>query len=161
LRRLVDVALAKFGGIDVVVNAAGDVKQSGLLLELWHDDDYAASQLRTNCLAPIELVSAVHQACWKDESRQNAERNRCVINVGCMSGVTVYGESGKGTFAAAAAALNMLTLHLSLELAPYSVRANAVCAARTLNQPAIAAPVAAVKKLMSNGDTGTIVLAGT
>ena len=157
LRRLVEVALAKFDVIDAIVNAAADVNFHGKLLELWHDDEYAPLQMQTNCIAPIELVSAVHQQCWKDQSNQNLTRNRCVINMSCLSGIRTYGTTGQGFSACSAAALNMLTFHLSLELAPYSVRANSVCMPKLRDQSSIKQAVEAVTKLLSGKDSGTIV----
>jgi NAD(P)-dependent dehydrogenase (short-subunit alcohol dehydrogenase family) len=157
LRRLVEVSLARFGRIDAIVNVAADTKFHGKLLELWPDDEYASGQLETNCVAPLALVSAVHQACWKDRSRENAAGNRSVVNVSSMSGLYAYKDTRQAFYAASKAALNMLTLHLSLELAPYSVRANALCPGRFSDQPSTGRVVEAVRDLLEGAATGTVV----
>jgi NAD(P)-dependent dehydrogenase (short-subunit alcohol dehydrogenase family) len=156
VRRLVEVSLARFGHVDAIVNLAADVKFHGKLIELWHDDEYAPTQLQTNCIAPLQLVSAIHQHCWKDQSRQNAARNRSVVNVSCLSGLYVYNETGQAFYAASKAALNMLTMYLSLELAPYSVRANALCPDRFSDQASACRVAREVQKLLTGVATGAV-----
>jgi NAD(P)-dependent dehydrogenase (short-subunit alcohol dehydrogenase family) len=157
VRRLVEVSLARYGKVDAIVNVAGDVQVRGKLLELWHDDDDFTSELQTNCFAPLRLVSAIHYYCWKDQCGENAERNRCVVNVSCLSGLYVYRDSRTAFHGASKASLNMLTMYLSLELAPYSVRANAICPGRATDEPALDRIVRAVKELLLGAATGTIV----
>jgi NAD(P)-dependent dehydrogenase (short-subunit alcohol dehydrogenase family) len=157
IRRLVEVVLAKFDAIDVLISAAGDVNPHGKLLELWHDEPYAEDQIRLNALAPLELISAIHQSFWKDQARSNAWLNRCVIIVSCMSGITVYDDAGLGITGAAAAALNLLTLYASLELASYGIRANVFCAPRSKDAKALARTVQGIEQLLSCKATGTIV----
>ena len=50
-----------------------------------------------------------------------------MLNLSCVSAVSVRPDGGKGYCAASYAALNVLTVHLAAELTPYAVRANAVC----------------------------------
>jgi NAD(P)-dependent dehydrogenase (short-subunit alcohol dehydrogenase family) len=156
VQRLVEVALARFGHVDAIVNLAADTKFHGKLLEFWHDDEYAPAQLQTNCVAPVQLISAVHQHCWKDQSDQNAARNRSIVNISCLSGLYVFSDTGQAFYGASKAALNMLTLYLSLELAPYSVRANALCLGRLSDQPSVSRIIGAIKRLLSGEETGTV-----
>jgi NAD(P)-dependent dehydrogenase (short-subunit alcohol dehydrogenase family) len=155
IRRLVEVAMARYGQIDAIVNSAGDVETHGKLLELWHDDDYAQIQLQTNCISPMQLVSAVHYHCWKDDTEQNRGMNRSVLNVSCISGVSMRPAIGTAFRAASYAALNMLTLHVASELAPYSVRANAVCFDRHAG-PVRGRVVEAVISLLCGSETGVL-----
>lgn len=157
LRRLVEVAMAKHGRIDAVINSAADVRFHGKLVELWHCDPYAASQMYLNAIAPILLVSLIHQECWKDYPQDNRKWNRSVINVSSMSALYAFPDVGQAFYSASKAALNMLTLYLSLELAPYSVRANAVCPGRFNDAASTRAVVTAISKLLEGKETGSIV----
>lgn len=155
--RLVEVAMARFGRIDAVVNSAADIAFHGKLIELWQSTPYAQSQLEINCIAPMNLVSAVHHYCWKDAPEDNAHWNRSVINVSSMSGVYAYPAAGQAIYAASKAALNMLTLYLSLELAGYSVRVNGICPGRFTGQPATESVVLEIERLLKGDETGSII----
>ncbi|MFE7313977.1 SDR family NAD(P)-dependent oxidoreductase [Streptomyces sp. NPDC057555] len=156
IRRVVEVAEARHGRIDSIINAAADVRFLGRLVELWESGDEAASQLAVNSIAPLQLVSAVFQSCWKDQAEDNARWNRSVVNVSSVSGLYVTKDVGQAYYAASKAALNTLTMYLSLELAPYSVRANAVCPSRFDNESATQRVVDAVRRLIIGSDTGSL-----
>jgi len=156
LRRLVEVSIAKFGQIDVVINSAADLKFHGKLIELFQADDYPESQLQLNAIVPFRLISMVYDYCWKDASDENLRWNRNVINVSSMSGLNAY-SGGQAFYSASKAALNMLTLHLSNELSPYSVRANVVCPGRFMDNFTMGPVIESIKALMVNSATGTIV----
>jgi NAD(P)-dependent dehydrogenase (short-subunit alcohol dehydrogenase family) len=157
IRRLVEVAMARHGRIDSIINSAADTSFHGKLLEIWKSNSYADSQLHLNCIAPMNLASAVHQECWKDHLEDNGRWNRSVVNISSMSGLYAYHDQGQAFYSASKAALNMLTLYLSLELAPYSVRANAICPGRLTDPTSIQSVVAAVQNLLTGADTGMII----
>jgi NAD(P)-dependent dehydrogenase (short-subunit alcohol dehydrogenase family) len=161
IRRLVEVSLARYGRIDAIVNSAADCKAHGKLIELWEMDGYAGAQLSLNCIAPIQLVSAVHQACWKDRSDENARWNRSVVNISSIAGLYAYPGSPQAFYSASKAALNILTLYLSLELEPYRVRANAVCPAPFSDLPSTLRVVESVRGLLEGTSTGTILSSGS
>lgn len=156
VRRVVEVALARYGRIDAVINSAADVKFHGKLVELWEADDQAQAQLAINCLAPMQLVSAIFQSSWKDQPDENAKSNRSVVNVSSVSGLYVNKDEGQAFYSASKAALNILTMYLSLELAPYSVRANAICPARFTDSHATRQVVEAIRVLLEGTATGTV-----
>ncbi|AOP47924.1 SDR family NAD(P)-dependent oxidoreductase [Streptomyces lydicus] len=157
IRRLVEVAAARNGRIDSIVNAAADVRFHGPLVELWESGDEVVTQLAVNAVAPVQLVSAVFQACWKDQSEENAQWNRNLVNISSVSGLYVTKDVGQAYYAASKAALNTLTMYLSLELAPYSVRANAVCPSQFTNESATQHVVNAVRRLITGNETGALV----
>lgn len=130
IQRIVDIAAARFGRVDVVINSAADIKFHGKLIEAWQTDDYSQHQLSVNCIAPVQLTSAIFENFWKDAPADNAANNRCVVNVSSVSGLKAFPPAGQAYYAASKSALNMLTLYQSLELSPYNVRANAVCPSR-------------------------------
>ncbi|MGX4695379.1 SDR family NAD(P)-dependent oxidoreductase [Streptomyces sp. JNUCC 63] len=156
IRRVLEVAQARHGRIDSIINAAADVRFLGRLVESWQSGDEAVTQLAINSVAPVQLVSAVFQSCWKDWAEENARWNRSVVNVSSVSGLYVTKDVGQAYYAASKAALNTLTMYLSLELAPYSVRANAVCPSRFDNGPAAQRVVDAVRRLIIGKDTGSL-----
>jgi NAD(P)-dependent dehydrogenase (short-subunit alcohol dehydrogenase family) len=157
LRRLSEVALARFGKIDAIVNAAADTKFYGPLTEVWEADDEAQKQFLINSIAPFQLVSAIHQSSWKDATEENARWNRSVVNVSSASALQVYASQGQAFYSASKAALNMLTMYLSLELAPYSVRANAICPGRFVDAASTAVVVKNIRCLLDGTSTGLVV----
>jgi NAD(P)-dependent dehydrogenase (short-subunit alcohol dehydrogenase family) len=157
IRRVVEVAQARHGRIDCVVNSAADIRFHGPLVEMWQSGDEAISQLSVNAVAPFQLVSAVFQSCWKDWSDENAQWNRSVVNVSSVSGLYVTRDVGQAYYAASKAALNILTMYLSLEMAPYSVRANTVCPSRFDDEPTTRRVVEAIRALLAGKETGSLV----
>ena len=157
VRRLVEVSLARFGRIDVLINAASDLRFYGKVTELWQSDSYAIHQLDLNCVAPMLLSSAIFSGFWRDQREENQRWNRCIVNVSSMSALYAYPEAGQAFYAASKSALNMLTLYQALELAHYSVRVNAVCPGRFRNYLEMEPVVTKVLSLLSGDDTGLIV----
>jgi NAD(P)-dependent dehydrogenase (short-subunit alcohol dehydrogenase family) len=157
VRRLVETAMARFSRIDAIVNSAADTKFHGSLLDLAQAEDHVEQQLQTNCVAPMKLVSAVHHACWKDETGSRTELNRSVVNVSSVSGIYAAKQVGQAYYAASKAALNMLTLCLAVELAPYGVRANAVCPSRFVDPAYMARWTEVIRELLVGHDNGKIV----
>jgi NAD(P)-dependent dehydrogenase (short-subunit alcohol dehydrogenase family) len=127
IRRIVEVTLARYDRIDHIIHAAADTRFHGQLRELWQATDYPQSQLYLNSIAPMLLNSAVYDACWKDHSDENALRRRSILHVSSLSGLYVHSPAGQAFYSASKAALNILSMHLALELAPYSVRVNSIC----------------------------------
>jgi NAD(P)-dependent dehydrogenase (short-subunit alcohol dehydrogenase family) len=157
VQRLVEVAMARFGRIDALVNGAADTAFHGNLRDLWQANDYPQAQLLTNCIGPMQLVSAIYQHCWKHQAHENAIWNRSVVNVSSASGLFVQAAAGQAFYAASKAALNMLTLYLSLELAPYCVRVNAICPGRFTEWPSTDRVAHAIHDLLTGAETGIVV----
>lgn len=153
---VVDTALRRYGRIDALINAAADIKFHGPLRDVWLADDYPESQMLLNSIVPMRLASAIYQSCWKDQSSENARWNRSVVNVSSISGLYVFQERGQAFYGVSKAALNMLTLYLSLELAPFSVRVNAICPSRFTDKPATRRVTEAIRGLLTGNSTGTI-----
>lgn len=156
LQRLVSDTLARHGRIDALVNSAADIKFHGSLRDLWQAGDYPQSQLLLNAIVPMQLASAIHQQCWRQQPDENARWNRSIVNVSSISGLYVFQERGQAFYGVSKAALNMLTLYLSLELAPYGVRANAICPSRFSGQAATRRVTEAIGKLLRGKETGVI-----
>lgn len=125
--RVVDVALARFGGVDLLVNNAAHLAlhPHGVI-----DGESAlrdADRLfHVNVTVPLELSVRLAQRFWRDRDVENRQLNRNVVNVSSRSGSTVYPNSGQALYATSKAALNHLTRHLGSEFAGFGVRVNAV-----------------------------------
>lgn len=124
IHRVIDLAMARFDRIDLVVNAAADVRFLGSLLDCERHAADLQRQLTLNAVVPIQLAAAVARQCWTQDDRA---ARRHIINVSSTSGLHVYPDLGQGVYSASKAALNYLTCHLAHELAPFGVRANALC----------------------------------
>jgi NAD(P)-dependent dehydrogenase (short-subunit alcohol dehydrogenase family) len=123
--RVVELALARFGRIDVLVNSAVHSVWASML-----ESDAASlsaeRQFLTNVIVPMRLSVAIARAHWRDKVPENIERNRCIVNVSSIAGVNIYRGSGQGIYSASKAALNFLTCHMASEFAPIRVRVTGI-----------------------------------
>ena len=112
--RMLDACVKDFGGLDVLVNNAGQVaatgELSGVTEEAW------SSLLAVDLIAPVLLAREALPLLRK--------RGGAILNV--STGAALRPVSGFGAYGAAKAALNHASLVLALEAAP-SVRVNVVC----------------------------------
>ncbi|GAA5046088.1 SDR family NAD(P)-dependent oxidoreductase [Nocardia callitridis] len=123
--RVVDIALARFDQVDLLVNNAAHV---GLQRRGIVDGDDALDQFdphfSLNVEVPLRLATRLAQRSWVHTGTANRERNRNIVNVSSISGSEVY--RGQALYAASKAALNHLTRYIADEFAEFGVRANAI-----------------------------------
>ncbi len=153
--RIVELTMARFGRVDVVINAAG-VSGQGLLLA--GGLARAERVMRINAFAPIELVGRISDASWRFDDLGNRAANRCVVNVSSAVTVDVRPQTRTALFAASKAALNLLTSHLAAELEPYKVRVNAVAPVDFPDEISVDRVVSAIRDLVEGSDTGRMLL---
>jgi NAD(P)-dependent dehydrogenase (short-subunit alcohol dehydrogenase family) len=111
--RIVGAALDAFGGLDVLVNAAGIIKAGALEAtsdELWD------SMMAINLRAPFRLMRAALPHL--------AKRKGAVVNVSSVNGLRSF--PGVLAYNTSKAGLDHLTRCAAIELAPIGVRVNAV-----------------------------------
>jgi NAD(P)-dependent dehydrogenase (short-subunit alcohol dehydrogenase family) len=120
VERVVEVALARFGQIDVVVNAIGSSDAGSQLLG--NALDRVSDLFARNVLAPLSVAVQLTQELWRHRDLENAQRNRVVINLSATASVDPDDRARGTGFGATKAALNLLTLHLADELRPFNVR---------------------------------------
>ena len=157
LDRVVEVGLARFGRIDVIVNAAAAAISASLLNEQAFGQALQA-MVAVNLLAPIKLSALVTRQCWREDPVGNKALNRNVINVSCASGVHMNQRPKLAGHAATKAALNFLSCHLAAELNPLAVRVNAVAPARFPNPVPTSRVVESVQRLDQGRMTGRVLL---
>ncbi len=113
--RLVDVALDRFGAIDLVVNTVGGARYQGSL-----DSMDRADLVDTFALNTWPAVALIKEAM----GRGLADNGGAVVNI--SSGSPNKATPSMATYAAAKAALNALTRTLAADLGRRGVRVNAV-----------------------------------
>jgi 3-oxoacyl-[acyl-carrier protein] reductase len=111
---LVESAAAEFGSLNILVNNAG-ITRDGLLVRM-SDEDWDAV-IRTNLTGAFTMTRAAAKLMMK-------ARSGAIVNVSSVVGLV--GNAGQANYAAAKAGLIGLTKSVARELAPRSVRVNAV-----------------------------------
>ncbi|MEU3011613.1 SDR family oxidoreductase [Nocardia asteroides] len=118
---LVSQAISEFGGLDIVVNNAG-ILRDGFIPALSEADwDAVIAVHLKGHFAVIHHASAY----WKTESKAGRQPNAAIINTASASGITVP-NAGQANYGAAKAAIAALTQVAADELQRYGVRANAI-----------------------------------
>lgn len=155
VERVVEVALARFGRIDLLVNNAA---YQGHYPTSMVDGGTALADLeqhlRSNVLAPFRLAVHVAQEHWLHRAAENRARGRNVINVSSTAGVRIYPFRGQAGYAASKAALNALTGHMAHEFGTFGVRVNALVPESFPQLVATAEVAAAIVRLDRSTATG-------
>ncbi len=124
--RLVATALDTFGGLDVLVNNAGFVRDRMVATTSEEEWDAVIRVHLKGHFAPTRHASAY----WRDRSKAGDPVDARVINT--SSGAGLLGSVGQGAYSAAKAGIAALTLVEAAELDRYGVTANALApSART------------------------------
>ncbi len=118
LARLVDATVARFGGVDVVVNNAATNPAFGPLLDV--DQGMFDKILEVNLKGPFELAKRV-------QPLMVARGGGSIINISSIGGVSP--EPGLGAYSVSKAALISLTKAMAKEWSGAGVRVNAICPA--------------------------------
>ncbi len=126
LQRIVELTLARFDTVDVLIHNAADLLFVGPLLDADRQHDRLRRQLELNVMVPMRLTAMVAQSCWRDSVDENRARNRNVINVSSVSGLTIVEGCNQSMYSASKAALNYLSCHMGSEFRAIGVRANAL-----------------------------------
>jgi NAD(P)-dependent dehydrogenase (short-subunit alcohol dehydrogenase family) len=118
--QLVQRAVDAFGGLDVVVNNAG-VLRDRTLVNLDRADWEAVVRTHLGATFAVTRWAAVH---WRAQSKAGADVDARVINT--TSGAGLYGNPGQTNYSAAKAGVVGFTLTAAQELARYGVTVNAI-----------------------------------
>ncbi|TQF75142.1 SDR family oxidoreductase [Rhodococcus spelaei] len=125
-QNLIKTAIDNFGGLDVLVNNAGFLRDRmlvGMAEEEW--DAVIRVHLKGH-FAPLRHAAAY----WRAESKAGRPVDARIINT--SSGAGLQGSIGQGNYAAAKAGIAEMTIQAAAELKNYGVSVNAIApAART------------------------------
>ncbi|WNQ13285.1 SDR family oxidoreductase [Paenibacillus aurantius] len=114
--RMLDAVLDRWGTVDVLVNNAGICKPAPFLeLEESEWDRHMAINLKGTFLAG--------QAAAKLLVKQG--KGGSIINMSSVNGLAAEGDQAH--YNATKGGINLLTMSMALELAPYGIRVNALC----------------------------------
>lgn len=123
---LVQQAIDTFGGLDVLVNNAGFLRDKMLVGMGEQDWDNVINVHLKGHFAPLRHAAEY----WRAESKAGRPRQARVINT--SSGAGLFGSVGQGNYATAKAGIALLTIQTAAEMKGYGVTANAIApAART------------------------------
>jgi NAD(P)-dependent dehydrogenase (short-subunit alcohol dehydrogenase family) len=131
---LVRTAIDSFGGLDVLVNNAGFLRDrmlTSMSVEEW--DAVTRVHLRGH-FCPLRHASAY----WREQSKAGASVDARIVNT--SSGAGLMGSVGQGNYSAAKAGIVGLTLVAAAELARYGVTANAIAPAARTRMTEVAMP---------------------
>ncbi len=117
---MVQQAIDAFGGLDVLVNNAGFVRDRMLVNTSEEEWDAVVRVHLKGHFAPLRHAGAY----WRTESKEGRQRAARVINT--SSGAGLQGSVGQATYSAAKAGIAGLTLVAAQELGRYGVTVNAI-----------------------------------
>jgi NAD(P)-dependent dehydrogenase (short-subunit alcohol dehydrogenase family) len=127
VEHVVDLALARFGGVDLLVNNAAYWRYQPVgLTDVEHRAADFERYFAVNVGIPWRLAARLAERFWRDRDVENRARNRNVVNVSSLSATRVFAGQGQGVYAASKAALNQLTRHLAADFDRLGVRVNAL-----------------------------------
>ena len=123
---MVRQAIDTFGGLDVLVNNAGFVRDRMLVNTSEEEWDAVIRVHLKGHFAPLRHAGAY----WRAEAKEGRQRAARVINT--SSGAGLQGSVGQATYSAAKAGIAGLTLVAAQEMGRYGVTVNAIApSART------------------------------
>lgn len=124
--RLVALAIEKFGGLDVVVNNAGFLRDK-MFASTGEDEWDAVMRVHLRGHFCVSRRAAAH---WRSLAKAGKPVDGRIVNT--SSGAGLLGAVGQSAYSAAKAGIAALTLVQAVELGRYGVTANAIApAART------------------------------
>ncbi len=112
----VNLALSKFGAVDIVVNNAGFTHKNQPFLNV--DEVTFDRCFDVNVKAIYHMINAVVPG-------MRAKKSGCIINVGSTAGIRP--RPGLSWYNASKGAANLLSKSLAVELAPDNIRVNVIC----------------------------------
>ena len=143
------VVVNDFGGLDIVVNNAGilrDVSIAKMTEGEW--DAVIAVHLKGT-------FNTTHHACvyWQTESKEGRKRNAAIVNT--VSSAGLQGNKGQANYGAAKAGIAALTVITALEGGRYGLRANAIApggATRMVNAAMPSIPIVEADEVSAEDD---------
>lgn len=118
--RLVRQAIETFGGLDVLINNAGILRDRMLFSMTEEDWDSVIRVHLKGTFAPSRFAAAY----WRDRSKKGERNDARIINTTSVAGL--YANPGQTNYGAAKAGIAAFTQIAAQELAKYGVTVNAI-----------------------------------
>jgi NAD(P)-dependent dehydrogenase (short-subunit alcohol dehydrogenase family) len=122
-QRLVNQAVESFGGLDVLVNNAGILRDRMLANMTEEEWDAVIKVHLKGTFAPARWAAAY----WRERSKAGETNDGRIINTSSPSGI--YGNVGQTNYGAAKAGIAAFTIISAMELGRYGVTVNAIAPA--------------------------------
>jgi NAD(P)-dependent dehydrogenase (short-subunit alcohol dehydrogenase family) len=119
-RRMVACATEVFGGLDVLVNNAGTIRDRVIANMSEEEWDHVVEVNLKGHFCTLRWASEY----WRDRSKAGDDVHASVINTSSGSGL--FGSPGQVNYSAAKAGILAMTIVAARELARYGVRVNAI-----------------------------------
>jgi len=119
-KSLVDQAVDTFGGLDVVVNNAGILRDRMLVNMTEAEWDAVIKVHLKGTFGPAHHAAAY----WRDRAKAGETNDARIINTSSPSGI--FGNVGQSNYGAAKAGIAAFTVITAMELGRYGVTVNAV-----------------------------------
>jgi NAD(P)-dependent dehydrogenase (short-subunit alcohol dehydrogenase family) len=121
--RLITTAIDTFGGLDILINNAGILRDRMLTNMSEAEWDAVIKVHLKGTFAPSRHAAAY----WRERSKAGETNDARIINTTSPSGI--YGNVGQTNYGAAKAGIASFTIIASMELARYGVTVNAIAPA--------------------------------
>jgi len=122
-QRMINLAVETFGGLDVVVNNAG-ILRDRMLTNMTEAEWDAVIQVHLKgTFAPARWAAAY----WRERAKAGETNDGRIINTSSVSGI--YGNPGQTNYGAAKAGIAAFTIIAAQELHRYGVTVNAIAPA--------------------------------
>ena len=119
-KNLIDQAVGEFGTLDVLVNNAGILRDRMIFSMAEEDFDSVIRVHLKGTWCTMHHASAY----WRNESKEGRQPRAAIVNT--VSSAGLQGQASQSNYGAAKAGIAAMTIIVSLELARYGVRANAI-----------------------------------
>ncbi len=133
-QNLVDAAVETFGGLDIVVNNAGILRDASIVRMTEGEFD---SVLRVHLKGTFNTTHFAG-GWWQAESKAGRMRRAAIVNT--VSSAGLQGNRGQANYGAAKAGIAALTVITALEMGRFGVRANAIAPGGATRMVAAAMP---------------------
>jgi 3-oxoacyl-[acyl-carrier protein] reductase len=134
---IVDAAIEKLGGLDIIINNAGYTWDA--VIHKMSDDQWEAI-LAVHLTAPFRIIRAasgyLRETAKQEKAARGAARARKIVNISSTSGTR--GNSGQANYSSGKAGILGLTRTLAKEWGQFNIQVNAVAFGRIdtrLTQP--------------------------
>ncbi|HEY2814751.1 MAG TPA: SDR family NAD(P)-dependent oxidoreductase [Acidimicrobiales bacterium] len=131
---LVNSAIEAFGGLDIVVNNAGILRDASIVKMTEQDFDSVLSVHLKGTFNMTHFAGGY----WQTESKEGRKRRAAIVNT--VSSAGLQGNRGQANYGAAKAGIAALTVITALEMGRSGVRANAIAPGGATRMVAAAMP---------------------